>query len=412
MTSTLIINARVLTMVPRLGDPLGVIPRGEVLIDPPMIAHVGPVGSTPVASRAAARVIDAQGRVLMPGFIDAHTHALWAGDRIDEWELKRRGVSYLDILKGGGGIMSTVRAVRAASEEQLAEALAARLRRMLREGTTTVEVKSGYGLSTVHELKMLRAIRRVQIHAQSNPGDLPDIIPTALIAHALDPDVPVERFVEHTISETLPAVSSEFPGVAIDAYCEQGAWPLDACVRLFTAARELGHPFRVHTDQFNCLGMTRWAIEHGARSVDHLEATDDATLEAIARSRTFAVMLPCTGFHTDGRYARGRPVLEHGGKLVLATNCNPGSSPCCSVPMALAFAVRFLGVGPEESLLCVTRHPAEMLGCEGSGAVSQGVRADLNILHVHDERLLAHDFGGNPVSDTWKGGNRVHPGGV
>lgn len=390
MNDLRIINARIITMDGPW--PLGrVILNGEVLIEKGLIREARE--STSGESRGGGAHLDAGGRVLMPSFIDSHTHALWAGDRLDEWAMKRRGASYLDILKAGGGIMSTVRAVRDASDEQLVQGLRSRLNSMLREGSTTIEVKSGYGLSTVHELRMLRAIRAA---AKDFAGT---VIPTALIAHALDPDVPPDRFIRTTIEETLPAVHDEFPGIAIDAYCEQGAWPLDACIRLFERARSLGHPIRVHTDQFNALGMTEWAIANGALSVDHLEATPKESLGRIAASASRAVLLPCAGFHTDGRYAGGRALIDSGGgeRVVIATNLNPGSAPCASMPMAIALAVRMNGLSPAEALAACTRNAAGLLGLADRGVIAPGKRADLILLRHTDERMLAYEFGGNPV---------------
>lgn len=404
MSNLTITNARVLTMSSAPDDALGVIPSATVTIENGLIISVVPSTKSaqpsrrgdPSSPQALKPILDARGRIVMPAFIDAHTHALWAGDRLDEWEMKRRGVPYLDILKAGGGIMSTVRAVRAASEDELRDNLQRRLGIMQREGTATVEVKSGYGLTTRDELRMLRVIRGCGA-AQGMT-----VAPTALLGHALDPDIPAERFVRAVIEETLPAVHEEFPGIAIDAFCEEGAWPLEACVRLFEKAIALGHPFRVHTDQFNALGMTEWAIAHGALSVDHLEAMPPGALRALAGSKTFAVMLPCTGFHTDGRYASARPLIEGGAgeRIVIATNCNPGSAPCSSMPMAVALAVRQNGLTAQEALVACTRNAAGLLGFIDRGVVSPGARADLVLLRHTDERELAHEFGGDAVDEV------------
>lgn len=400
--SLLIRNARVLSLaigpIPRRGQALGelgVLPEADVLISGEKIAAVGPA----VTALPEAEEIDAAGRVLMPGFVDCHTHACWAGDRLDEWELKRRGVPYLEILARGGGILSTVRAVRAASEEELATLTRARLDAMLREGTTTVEIKGGYGLSMEAELKMLRAIRRA---ANSWPGA---VIATALLGHAIEGEA--EAFIARTIDETLPAISREFPGITIDAFCEKGAWSLDACEKLFARARALGHPIRVHADQFNSLGMTPAALRLGARSVDHLEATTDADLSALAAAETFGVILPATGFHTDGRYARARDFVDRGGALALATNCNPGSAPTHSMPFAIALGCRGCGLSPAEAIAAATVNAASLLGRSDRGTIAVGQRADLVLLRHRDERLLGYEIGGNPVELVVCGGRRV-----
>jgi len=404
MTTTRILNARVLTMCRRADDALGVIPSAEVVIRDGVIASVSPTAPRSAAAEVTT-TIDAAGRVLMPGFVDAHTHALWAGDRLDEWEMKRRGVPYLEILKSGGGIMSTVRAVRQATPETLESHLLNRLNVMAREGTTTVEVKSGYGLSTDGELKMLRAIRAAAARFEGR------VVPTALLGHALDPDLPAERFINTVIEETLPAVHDEFPSITIDAFCEQGAWPLESCIRLFERAIAMGHPFRVHTDQFNSLGMSEWAISHGARSVDHLEATSDSTLAAIGASSSYAVMLPCTGFHTDGRYANGAKLIAAGmaDRIVIASNINPGSAPCSSMPFAAALGVRCNGLDAADALRACTVNAAKLLGLGDRGTIEPGCRADLILLRHTDERNLMYEFGGNPVEMVMIGGRRIQP---
>lgn len=352
-----------------------------------------------LAPHAGDAVIDADGRVLMPGFVDAHTHALFAGDRVDEFEQLQAGTSYLEILARGGGILSTVRATRSVNEVELTEVLGARLRTMLAHGSTTIEVKSGYGLSTEGELKMLRAIANA---ATTFPGT---VIPTALLGHALDPDEP--RFVDRVIEETLPAVHAEFPNITVDAYCERGAFSLDDCRRLFERARELGHPLRVHADQFSAQGALELALELGARSVDHLEATDPRALAAFATSETYAVMLPVSGFHTDGRYANARALLDAGGKLVLASNYNPGSAPSFSLPFVIALATRKLKLSAVEAIGACTRQAAALLGLPDRGLLRPGARADLILLRHRDERALGYELGGNPVERVFVAGREV-----
>jgi imidazolonepropionase len=374
---------------------LGAHPAADVLVERGLISKIGPGLVAP----DDVEIIDARGRVCMPGFVDAHTHALWAGDRLDEIDLKQRGASYLDILGAGGGIMSTVRAVRAASGERLADNLRRRLGWALREGTTTIEVKSGYGLTTGDELKMLHAI------ADASAGFAGTVVPTALLAHAIDPDQP--RFVETTIEETLPAVHGAFPGITIDAYCERGAWSLEDCRGLFEAAHALGHPVRVHADQFHALGMVALAIGMGFVSVDHLEATGPESLAALARSKTFGVMLPCSGFQVDDRYGDGRAFVDAGGALVIATNCNPGSAPTSSIPMAIALATRKLGLTTAEAISACTVNAAALLGFTDRGVLAPGKRADLILLRHTDERMLGYEFGGDPVEMVLCGGRVV-----
>jgi imidazolonepropionase len=366
--------------------------RAHLRIAGDRIAAVGP----DLMPAPGDRIIDAGGRVVMPGFVDAHTHALWAGDRLDEFERRQQGATYLEILAAGGGILSTVRAVRAASEAELTARLTQRLRRMLREGTTTVEVKSGYGLSTEHELKMLRAIRAA---AHGFPGT---VVATALLGHAIDRDQP--HFVDRVIDQTLSAVHAEFPEITIDAYCEDGAWSLADCRRLLEGARALGHPLRLHADQFHRLGGVDLAIDLGARSVDHLEASTPADLARLARAGVAGVLLPVSGFHTDGRYANARALIDAGGAVVLATNCNPGSSPTSSMPLVVALARRQLAMTMDEAIAAVTARPAALLGLADRGRIAPGLRADVILLGQTDERQLGYEVGGNPVDLTIVGG--------
>ncbi|GAB4386157.1 MAG: imidazolonepropionase [Phycisphaerales bacterium] len=391
MIDLVVRNARVVTPTVRTGIVRGsdmkrlhTLHPCDVAVDAGIIKAVGP--DLPAIGR---REIDADGRVLLPAFIDCHTHMCWAGCRLDEWERRLAGATYLELLEAGGGIMATVRAVRRAGEDELAALLLARLEAALREGTCTAEVKSGYGLDTESELKMLRAIDRA---ARQWAGTL---VMTACIGHALDPDEP--HCVERTITQTLPAVHEAFPGVAIDAYCEKGAWSLEDCLRLFDAARELGHPCRVHTDQFNALGMTSAAVERGFRSVDHLESSVEDEIRRLAASDTIGVILPCSGFHVDRRYADARRLIDFGGAVAVATNCNPGSAPCLSMPMAMAIGVRCCGLSPAEAVTAATANAGMVLGLGDRGRLEPGLRADMVMLHTRDVRALTHDFGSRPV---------------
>jgi imidazolonepropionase len=399
--SLLIRNARVLTLAagarPRRGKELhdlGVVPQGDVLVSDGVISAVGPRVDVP----EGAEVVDANGRVLMPGFVDCHTHACWAGSRLDEWEERLRGVPDAEILKRGGGTHATVLAVREATKKQLAAGLRERLNRMLREGTTTVEVKSGYGLTTEAELKMLRAIVR---SGQDWPGT---VVPTALLGYAFEDHL--DDHVRMVVKEMLPEVSREFPDIAVDACVEEGAWSREACVRLFEKASKR-HYLRVHADRFNSLGMVPEAIRLHARSVDHLEASTKADLIALAGSQTFGVILPCSGFHTEGRFARAGFFVDQGGAVALATDCNPGSAPAHSMPFAIALAARRCGLTPQEAIAACTVNAAAVLGLSDRGTIEAGKRADLILLEHTDERMLAYEVGGNPVALVICGGKII-----
>lgn len=385
-------NARVLTLAgegPRHGSAmsdLGVLDRGDVAVRGGRITHVG---SDLVVE--ASQEHDAAGRVLMPSLIDCHTHACWAGVRYDELDRLGRGESYLDILASGGGIMATVRAVRAASIDELAEATAARLRRMSRLGAATIECKSGYGLSTTSEVKMLHAIERA--------GELAAVrvVPTALVGHAIDRDNP--RFIDQTIEETVPAVAEACPGVCIDAYCEEGAWSREDTMRLFRKGWDLGLPVRVHADQFNSLGMVEAAIEMQAWSVDHLEASTDETLATLAASDTLGVMLPVSAFHLGDAPAPGRKFVDMGGALAIATNFNPGTGPSPSLPFAMSLAVKQLKITPAEAITAATINAAHVLHLHDLlGSIEVGKIADMILLDSDDERLLVYEIASDPIT--------------
>ena len=394
-----LVDARVLTLAPEGRTPgrprrgnmladLGVIDRGWVLVRNGRIEKVGQ-GQAPRFD-PDTEVMDAQGRVVMPAFVDSHTHACFVGDRNDEFEARLAGASYLEILAAGGGIMSTVRSIRTASVSELTEALRLRLQQTARLGTGTIEVKSGYGLDTASELKMLEAIAVVAADAPQT------VVPTFLGAHALDADRsnPADG-VEEIIDRTLPAAVEAHPGIACDAYCEESAWSLEDCRRLFEAASRRGCPIRVHTDQFNSLGMTGLAIEMGARSVDHLEATSPEDIERLAASETIGVLLPNSGFCLDDRYAPGRTLVDAGAAIAVASNFNPGSAQSPSLPFAMSLACRKCRLTPAESITAATFNAACVLGLQHEvGSIESGKRADLLMLDTPDERALAVEVAG------------------
>ena len=409
--SVLIRHARVLTLAPsnppagaspgvrpRRGaalKELGIIPRGDVLVANRKISAVGVELPVP----AEAEVIEADGRVLMPGFVDCHTHACWAGDRVDDWAQQLSGVSSGEIAKRGGGVQATVRAVRDATRKQLAASLRTRLELMLRAGTTTVEVKCGFGLTLEAELKMLHAIQRA---SQEWSGT---VVPTALLGNGIEGDVAAHT--RMVVREMLPAIWHEFPGITVDACCEEAGWPVEACVRLFERAGKHGLPLRVHADQFASLGMIPEALRLHLRSVDHLESATKADLLALAASDTIAVMTPATSFHVGTRYARAGAFADSGGLIALASDFNPSTSPTFSMPFVIALAVRCCGLTPAEAIVASTANAAAVLGLKDRGTIEPGNRADLILLRHRDERQLAFELGGNPVDVVVSGGQRV-----
>jgi imidazolonepropionase len=406
MSSFIIVNARILTLAgeqtPRRKDAmndLGIIEDGFVAVRDGIVEHVasGAPDEDFIITHSDIPVVDANGGVVMPAFVDCHTHTCWAGSRLEEFEMGLRGVSYLDILKQGGGIMSTVRAVRESTQEDLCLDVLGRLGLMVSQGTTTVEIKSGYGLTTKDELKMLRSI-----HDASQ--DVPQfIVGTFLGAHAIDPEQ--ENFADIVIHETLPAIVQEFPNITCDAYCEKGAWSVDETTRLFEKAIDLGCPIRAHVDQFNPLGMLTKAVELGAMSVDHLEHSTDDELTILASSNTIAVLLPATGFCLHDAYARGREIIDLGCPVAIATNYNPGSAPSPSMPFAISLACRRLGLTPAEAITAATHNAACVLNLQDRvGRIEVGMQADIQLLDCDDERDLAwHVSAGGPLLVSIKG---------
>jgi imidazolonepropionase len=374
-------------------ENLGIIDRGYVLVRDGLIEQVesGKPDESVYEQSDELVVIDAEGRVLMPTFIDCHTHSCWAGSRLDEFEAGLRGVPYLELLSQGGGIMSTVRAVREASQDELTTNLIGRIALMASLGTTVVEVKSGYGLTTEDELKMLRSI-----HDASQ--EIPQLISgTFLGAHAIDPEI--DHFVDRTIKETLPAIVDEFPNITCDAYCEEGAWSVDETTRLFEKAIDLGCHVRVHVDQFHSLGMLPRAVELGAVSVDHLEHSTDEELRVLSNSPTIGVLLPASGFCLHDAYARGRAMIDMGCAIAVATNFNPGSAPAPSMPFAIALSCRRLGLTPAEAVTATTVNASCVLGLQDRvGRIKKGLRGDVQLLDCCDERELAWQIcGGGPL---------------
>jgi imidazolonepropionase len=388
----------------------GVIVAGAVAIQAGRIVAVGPRQELATRYEAQAH-FDGGPRVLLPGFVDPHTHVCYAGDRLADFERRLAGATYQELMAAGGGIMQTVRDTRAASQAALLDQTRVRLDRMLRHGITTVEIKTGYGLDTASELRMLDAITAL---AATHPCT---IVPTFLGAHAVPAEFTrrPDAYVDLVIREMLPTVAAVWrerrgaQPLFCDVFCEPGAFDLQQTRRMLEQARTLGFGLKLHADEFEALGGVSLAVELGATSADHLVATDQREAEALAASSVVAVALPGTPIGL-GKYQHmpARQIIAAGGALALATDCNPGTSVCESMPLLVALGCRFLRLQPQEAISAATINGAHAVGLGAEvGSIEPGKLADLVLLDLADERQLAYHFGFNPVARVWKRGQLV-----
>lgn len=351
----------------------------------------------------ARQTLDARGQWLLPGLVDCHTHALYAGDRMAEHVLKMQGASYADIAKAGGGILSTVKAVRAASETQLVEETLPRLEALRAEGVTSVEIKSGYGLDLDNELKMLRAIRALPRHIPM------EVTATFIGAHAVPAGRERGDYFDEVLEKMLPAVAEEKLADTVDIFVEHIAFGVDELKRFAERVRKLGLNLRAHTDQLSNLGATRLAAELGALSCDHLEHSEDADAAAMAKHGSVAVLLPGAFYFL--KETRKPPVeifRRHRVPLAVATDLNPGSSPVASLLTAMHMAGLMFGLTPDEVLAGVTRHAARALGRQGRiGALAPGLDADFCLWDLPAPEFLCYQLGGLKPSQRFFKGKRT-----
>lgn len=419
MTADLIIHsaAQLLAVAspdgPRSGSAtseLGLIEDGAVAVQGDRILSIGPAREVLAHAGEDTRLVDASGKVVMPGFVDPHTHLVFAGDRAAEFEMRLRGATYLEIMAAGGGIMNTVRATRAASLDELVTQSRQRLDRTLAHGTTTVEAKTGYGLDTENELKMLEAIRLLN---ESHPVDL---VPTFLGAHAIPTEYRgrAEEYVDLVIEEMLPRLRSEgYVGgegpFFCDVFCEEGAFSLEQSRRVLERAKEMGMGLKIHADEFTPLGGAALAAELGATSADHLACTPDEEIKLLADSGTIAVLLPGTPFGLgEEHYSPARKMIELGVPVALATDLNPGTCYCESMPFIMALACRQMSMTPAEAIVASTINAAHAIGLGHEvGSLEVGKKADLLILNLPDYRHLAYRFGTNLVDTVVKAGRVI-----
>jgi imidazolonepropionase len=396
---------------------VGLIALGAVAVSDGEIVAVGPAAEV-AGTHRARRTLDATGRAICPGFVDGHTHAVYAGDRLDEFEMRLRGASYMEIMQAGGGIVRTMTATRAASLGQLVAEARPRLDAMLALGTTTAEIKTGYGLSPASELTMLRAIEALDA---LHPIDL---LPTFLGAHAIPPAYKThpDGYVDLVIDQMLPTAALWFQNSTFktqnsklktqnsklfcDVFCEANVFSLAQSRRVLTAGLAHGLRPKLHADEFISLGGVGLAVELGAVSVDHLEATPPADIDRLAASGTVGVVMPAVNFNLGSHeFAPARAMLDAGVALALATDLNPGSAPCPSMQFVMALAARYQRLLPAEALNAATINAAHALGLgERLGSLEVGKQADLLILTVPDYRQLVYQFGGNLVGQVVKRG--------
>jgi imidazolonepropionase len=396
---------------------LGIATDGALAARDGRILAAGPLD---VVEKVAApgpgcREIDAAGRVVMPGFVDAHTHAVFAEWRVEEYEWRVAGTSYETILARGGGILRSVEQLRATDEETLFRVSLERVARCISIGNTTIEIKTGYGLDFENELKQLRVIRRL---ARSLPAR---IVPTFLGAHALPPEFRDRReaYLDWLCREMIPRVAEMGLAEFVDVFCERGVFEPEEAERILRAGREAGLRAKLHGDQLHDTGSAELAVRVGATSVDHLDRTGDRGIDALARSSVIGVLLPGTSFGLPSlHFAPARRMVERGVAIALATDFNPGSSPTESMPLMLSIACSHMGLSPAEAVAAATYNAAFAVGLEGEvGSLEVGKRADFLILDAEDYRELPYRAGVNLVAEVfllgrrWDGLDGVEPGG-
>lgn len=393
---------------PRVGVELcdlAIIPDGGMLVRDGAIVATGPSREIEKQMPGDAEVVDATGRVVLPGFVDAHAHPVFAGNRVDEFELRARGATYEEIATGGGGIRSTVRKTREASEEQLLAQAIKHADWFLRCGTTTVEAKSGYGLSVEDEIKILRVVRRLN-------GETPvEFVPTFLGAHAIPEDFQSapDGYVSLVIDEMLPRIADERLAEFCDVFCERGYFDIETSRKVLSAARERGMGIRMHADQLTNGGGAELAAELGAVTADHLEQTEAPGITAMKRAGVQPVLLPGSVYALGKtRYPRAREMIEAGLAVVIATDFNPGSSPTPSMQMVLSLAATQMKMTPAEGVTAATINAAYSLKSgDKIGSLEPGKLANFALHDCADYRELAYYFGVPQTHSVYVRGERV-----
>jgi len=395
---------------PRVGAELGelaIIVDGGMLVREGVIVATGPSDLIQTQMPDDAEVVDATGRVVLPGFVDAHAHPVFGGDRLDEFEMRARGATYEEIAAGGGGIRSTVRKTRAATEDQLLAQAIRHAEWFIRGGTTTVEAKSGYGLSVEDEIKILRVVRRL------NEETSVEFVPTFLGAHAIPEEFQSapDRYVSLVIDEMLPRIAAEQLAEFCDVFCERGYFDIETSREILSAARGRGLGIRMHADQLTNSGGAELAAELGAVTADHLEQTEAPGIAAMKRAGVQPVLLPGSVYALGKtRYPIAREMIETGLAVVIATDFNPGSSPTPSMQMVLSVAATQMKMTPAEGVTAATINAAYSLQRgDRIGSLEVGKAANFALHDCQDYRELAYYFGMPQTHSVYVGGERVYP---
>lgn len=381
---------------------LQIVHDGGMLIRNGRIELIGP-GQEIEKRASGAELVDAGERVVVPGFVDAHTHLVFAGNRLDDFERRARGETYEQIAKAGGGIWSTVEKTRAASGEELFAQAKKHAQWFLRFGTTTVEAKSGYGLTVQDELKILRVMQQM-----SNDGPL-EIVPTFLGAHAVPHSMTADEYVELVIDRLLPQIATENLAEFCDVFCERGYFDIEQSRKILDAARNLGLKLRIHADQLSNSGGAKLAADLGATTADHLEKTDDKGIAAMKSAGIQPVLLPGSVYALGSTgYPRAREMIDAGLAVVLATDFNPGSSPTPSMPMIISLACTQMKFSPAEAITAATINAACSLGRgDRIGSLEPGKLANFSIFDCEDYRELAYWFGIPLTHSVYVHGQRI-----
>ena len=386
------INANIATMTNN-GKPYGTIENGVLAIKDGLIAFVGSRNALPEFDVMATPLHDAQGQWLLPGFIDCHTHLIYAGNRANEFEMRLNGASYQQIAAAGGGINATVAATRAASHEQLFSLAKDRLNTLFAQGVTTVEIKSGYGLDLATEQKILEVAAELDQHHPVT------VLKTFLGAHALPAEFKdnADGYIDE-VCKMLPKLNASKLVDAVDVFCEGIGFSVSQCRRVFATAHALGLPVKAHAEQLSNLGGSSLVAEFGGLSADHVEFLDEAGVAKMAAAGTVAVLLP--GAYYFLRETQLPPVSllrQNQVPMAIATDLNPGTSPLCSIPLMLNMACTLFRLTPEEAILGVTRHAASALGLGDRGALAIGMRADFGCFNISQPAELCYQFGVNQL---------------